>query len=138
MKRIHFDNMKNKVWISMIVLSLVFIITGGFELIEFENPKINKIISVIGFFLQAIYYTRLFWHKNSVQWNDKVIMIRIKPFLGKPLQFDEIKATELDERILNLTKYNGEKITLDLSDFAESDIQKLNEIIVKNTIANNV
>ncbi len=50
----------------MIILSLVFIITGGFELIEFENPKVNKIISAIGFFIQVIYFSRLFWYKNTV------------------------------------------------------------------------
>ena len=138
MKRIHFDNMKNRIWISMIILSLVFIITGGFELIEFTNPKVNKIIYATGFFLQAIYFSRLFWHKNTVQWNDKGIVIRIKSFLGKSLQFDEIKATELNGRILTLTKYNGKTITIDLNDFAESDTQRLNEIMVKNTIANNV
>lgn len=137
-KRIYFDNMKNKLWISMIVLSLVFIITGGFELIEFENPKVNKIISAIGFFLQAIYFSRLFWHKNTVQWNDKGIVIRIKSFLGKSLRFDEIKATELNGKILTLTKSNGKKITIDLNEFEQSDTQKLNEIIIKNTIANNV
>ena len=138
MKRIHFDNMKNRIWISMIMLSLVFIITGGFELIEFTNPKVNKIIYATGFFLQAIYFSRLFWHKNTVQWNDKGIVIRIKSFLGKSLRFDEIKATELNGRILTLTKYNGKTITIDLNDFAESDTQRLNEIMVKNTIANNV
>ena len=138
MKRIHFDNMKNRIWISMIILSLVFIITGGFELIEFTNPKVNKIIYATGFFLQAIYFSRLFWHKNTVQWNDKGIVIRIKSFLGKSLRFDEIKATELNGRILTLTKYNGKTITIDLNDFAESDTQRLNEIMVKNTIANNV
>ena len=138
MKRIHFDKMKNRIWISMIILSLVFIITGGFELIEFTNPKVNKIIYATGFFLQAIYFSRLFWHKNTVQWNDKGIVIRIKSFLGKSLRFDEIKATELNGRILTLTKYNGKTITIDLNDFAESDTQRLNEIMVKNTIANNV
>ena len=138
MKRIHFDNMKNRIWISMIILSLVFIITGGFKLIEFTNPKVNKIIYATGFFLQAIYFSRLFWHKNTVQWNDKGIVIRIKSFLGKSLRFDEIKATELNGRILTLTKYNGKTITIDLNDFAESDTQRLNEIMVKNTIANNV
>ena len=122
----------------MIILSLVFIITGGFELIEFTNPKVNKIIYATGFFLQAIYFSRLFWHKNTVQWNDKGIVIRIKSFLGKSLRFDEIKATELNGRILTLTKYNGKTITIDLNDFAESDTQRLNEIMVKNTIANNV
>ncbi len=137
MKRIHFDNMKNKVWVSMIILSLVFIIIGGFELIEFENPKVNKIISAIGFFLQAIYFSRLFWYKNTVQWNNKGIVIRVKSFFGKSLRFDEIKATELNGKILTLTKTNGKKIILELNEFSESDTHKLNEIMIKNTIANN-
>lgn len=112
MKRIHFDNMKNMIWIYIIILSLIFIITGGFELIEFENPKVNKIISAIEFFLQAIYFSRLFWHRNTVQWNDKGIIIRIKSFLGKSLRFDEIKATELNGKTLTLTKSDGKKLRL--------------------------
>ena len=138
MKRIHFDNMKNRIWISILILSLVFIITGGFELIEFENQKVNKIISAIGFFLQAIYFSRNLWYKNYVQWNKKGANIRINSFWGKSLNFEDIKATELNERKLKITKFNGNNVTIDLNEIAEFDSQKLNEIIIKNTIANTV
>tara|TARA_R110002073_G_C8981772_1_gene537027 strand:- start:51 stop:473 length:423 start_codon:yes stop_codon:yes gene_type:complete len=137
-KKIHFDNMKNWIWIVILILSLIFILAGTFELFEFENPKLNKRISAIGFFLQVIYFSKMFWYKNYVQWNKKGAVVRINSFMGKSLRFDEIKMTELIEKKLIITKDNGNTVTFDLNEIAESDTQKLNEIIVKNTIANNV
>ena len=49
-KKIHFDHMKSWIWIFILFLSLIFILVGFFELFEFENPKLNKRISAIGFF----------------------------------------------------------------------------------------
>ena len=139
MKKIHFYNLgKKNYWIILIFLSLIFILVGFFEPFEFENLKIYKYMSVTGYLLQTLYWSKLFWYKNTVQWNDKGIVIRIKSFLGKSLRFDEIKATELKEKTLTLIKTDGQKITLDLNEIAESDSQKLNEIIMKNTIANTV
>ena len=80
----------------------------------------------------------MFWYKNYVQWNKKGVVVRINSFLGKTLRFDEIKKTELIEKKLIITKDNGTTVTFDLNKTAESDQQKLNEIIVKNTIANTV
>ena len=137
MKRIHFDHLgKGNYWIILIILSLIFIVIGITEPFEFKDERIYKYISATGFFLQVIYFSKLFWYKNIVQWNDKGIVIRIKSFLGKSLRFDEIKATELNGKILTLTKSDGKIITIDLNEFAESDTQKLNEIMIENTIAN--
>ena len=139
MKRIHFDHLgKGNYWIILIILSLIFIVIGIVEPFEFENEKIYKYISATGFLLQAIYFSKLFWYKNTVQWNNKGIVIRIKSFIGKSLRFDEIKATELNGKILTLTKSDEKIITLDLNEFAESDTQKLNEIMIKKPVANNV
>ena len=139
MKKIHFDNLgKKNYWIILILLSLIFILVGFFEPFEFENPKIYKYLSVTGYLFQSLYFSKLFWYKNTVQWNDKGIVIRIKSFFGKTLRFNEIKATELNEKTLTLTKTDGRKITLDLNEFSDSDTQKLNEIMIKNTIANTV
>lgn len=139
MKRIHFDNL-NKNWflITILILSIILLLFGIFEFIPFENPKINKRISGIGFLLQALFFSRMFWYKNYVQWNKKGAVIRINSFMVKSLSFDRIKTTELNEKKLTITKVNGGKITFDLNEIAESDTEKLNEIIVKNTIANNV
>ena len=138
MKRIHFDNLgKNKYWIIIILLSLVLIFIEELP-IEFENPKFYKYLRASGFLLQSIYWSKLFWFKNTIQWNKKGAVIRINSFIGKSLSFDQIKKTELNEDKLIITKNGGEIVTFDLNEIAESDTQKLNEIIVKNTIANTV
>lgn len=138
MKRIHFDNLgKNKYWIIIILLSLFLIFIEELP-IEFENPKIYKYLRTSGFLLQAIYWSKLFWFKNTIQWNKKGAVIRINSFMGKSLSFDQIKKTELNENKLIITKSGGEIVIFDLNEIAESDTQKLNEIIVKNTIANTV
>ena len=111
---------------------------GFFELFEFENPKLNKRISAIGFFLLVVYFSKMFWYKNYVQWNKKGAVIRINSFTSKSLSFDEINKTELNDKKLIITKTNGNKVTFDLKEIEESDTRKLNEILVKNTIANNV
>ena len=130
--------MRNWMWISILILSLLFILGGTFELFEFENPKLNKRISAVGFFLQVIYFSKMFWYKNYVQWNKKGAVIRINSFSAKSLSFDQIKKTELNDKKLIVTKNNGNEVTFDLNEIAESDTQKLNEIITKNTIANTV
>ncbi len=139
MKRIHFDNLnKNLFLITILILSIIFLLVGIFEFIPFENQRINKRISGIGFLLQVLYFSRMFWYKNYVQWNKKGAIVRINSFIGKTLRFDEIKGTELTNENLTITKNDNKTITFDLSKISESDTQKLNEIIIKNTVANNV
>ena len=138
MKRIHFDNMRNKFWIAILILSVICFIIGIFEPIEYSNKDLNKYFLKSGFLLQVLYFSKMFWYKNYVQWNKKGANIRVNSFWGKSLSFDQIKTTELNKKTLTITKNNGNKITLDLNEIAESDSQKLNEIIIKNTIANTV
>ena len=139
MRKIHFENIGGN-WkvLGFMILALVCIILGGFEMIDFTNPKFNKYISSIGFLILTIYFSKTFWYKNYVQWNKKGIVIRIKSFLGKTLKFDEIKETELNENRLTITKTDGNKVQIDLTEIEKSDTQKLNEIILKNTIASRV
>ncbi|CAM4036190.1 MULTISPECIES: hypothetical protein [Flavobacterium] len=136
MKRIHFENKRNWIWIAIGFFSLVLTFTGTFEFFDFENPKLNKRIRAIGFFIQFIYYSRFFWYKNYVQLKKKGALVRINSRFGKTLNFNQIKKTELIEKKIIITKTNGNKITFDLNEIEESDTQKLNEIIMKNTITN--
>jgi len=139
MKKIHFDNLrKNNFLIIILILSLILILIGFFQPFEIENQKVYKYLNVVGFLLQTIYWSKLFWFKNTVLWNKKGAVIRINSFFGESLSFDQIKKTELNEKKLIITKSGGEIITFDLNEFVESDTQKLNEIITKNTIANTV
>ena|SRR5690606_23436591 len=138
MEKIYFDNLRNNFWIGIFILSTLCLIFGIFEIIEFSNPDINGYIRKSGFLLQALYFSKMFWYKNYVQWNKLGAVIRINSLFGKSFKFLEVQSTELNNKILTITKINGEKITVDLNKISESDIQKLNEVIVKNTIANSV
>lgn len=131
--RIHFDNLNNNWFLNVIlILSILFLLVGIFELIPFENPIINKRISGTGFLLQTLYFSRMFWYKNYVQWNKEGAVVRINSILGKTLQFKKVKTVELTDEKLIVTKINGKKTIVDVSEIAESDIQILNKIILKN------
>lgn len=105
MERIKFDKIQsNWFFISIILLSIVCIIFGFFEIIKFENPKINKFISAIGCFSQALFFSRMFWFKNYVQWNKRGIVIRVKSFLGKSISFEDIRCSELYDDVLTIYK----------------------------------
>lgn len=139
MQRIHFDNLsKNWFLITVLIMSILFLLFGIFELIPFENPKVNKGISGLGFLLQVLFFSRMFWYKNYVGWNKKGATIRINSILGKSIMFDNIKGVELDKKKLIITQKNGKNLMFDLNEIAESDTQKLNEILVKNAIANSL
>ena len=132
MKRIKFDNLKtNWLFISLILISIFCIIFGFFEIIEFENPKINKRISAIGYLLQAIFFSRMFWFKNYVQWNKKGIVVRIKSFFGKSISFENVKNSKLENNILTIYENNGKSYNFDLTEIDEKDSKKLNVIINK-------
>ena len=132
MKRIKFDNLQtNCLFISLILISIFCIIFGFFEIIEFENPKINKRISAIGYLSQAIFFSRMFWFKNYVQWNKKGIVVRIKSFFGKSISFENVKNSKLENNILTIYENNGKSYNFDLTEIDEKDSKKLNEIINK-------
>lgn len=133
MKRIKFDNLQtNWFFISLILISLLCMIFGFFEIIEFENPKINKRISAMGYLSQAIFFSRMFWFKNYVQWNKKGIVIRIKSFFGKSISFENVKNSKLENNILTIYENKGKNYNFDLTEIDEKDSKKLSEIINKH------
>lgn len=133
MKRIHFQNNKNWLWITVLVLSLIFILVGTFELIKFENPKTNNTICLVGYCLQILFYCNHFWRKNYVQWNKTNMIIRIDSWTGNNIRFNTIETTQLIDKKLIITKDNGDKVTFDMTQIQEADTQKLLDIILKNT-----
>ncbi|NRR93357.1 hypothetical protein HSX10_17420 [Winogradskyella undariae] len=141
MKKIHFGNLNKKgrwILLPLILIGLFLIINGAFDFIEFVNPKINKYLNAIGYLIVFGFSTQMFWYQNYVQWNKRGILIRIKSFFGKNINFKEIKSSELNDKKLIITETYGNKIEIDLSHILESDIEKLMDIINKNTIANTV
>lgn len=133
MKKIYFDDMKNKVWIAILLFALVLILIGGFKVFEFKDPKVNNWISAAGFMLHILYFSRIFWHRNVVQWNKKGVYLRVNSYAGKSLKFNQIKNTELANNKLIVTKINNKKLIFNLNNIEDADTQKLNEIFITNT-----
>ena len=130
MNRIKFHNFQTN-WfiISLTLLSLFCLIFGVFEIIEFENPKINKRISAIGYLSQAVFISRMFWFKNYVQWNKKGLTLRINHFWGKSISFEDIETSRLEDDVLTIYKKDGVSYNFDLKNVDENDSKKLNDII---------
>lgn len=135
MEKIYFDNLRNNFSTGLFILSALCLIFGIFELIEFSNSDIHGNLRKTGFLLQALYFSKMFWYKNYVQWNKLGAVIRINSIFGKSIKFVDVRSTEINNKILTVTKTSGEKITFNLKQISESDIQKFNEVIVNNTIA---
>ncbi len=132
MKKLHFDNLAQQIqWIILLVLSIVLILLGLFKPFEFQNPKIYKYLSMFGFLTQVVFYSRLFWYKNNVQWNKKGIVIRIKPYFGKSILFEEIKAVELHENSMTIIRSSGSDLSIDLLEIRISDREKLFQLLNK-------
>ena len=121
---------------TILILSIIFLLFGIFELIPFENPEINQNIRAVGFLLQTIYFSRMFWFKNYIQWNKKGAVIKINSFRSKSLSFNEITTTEINDEKLVVTTINEKVTTFNLRNIIKSDFQRLNDIIVSNSVAN--
>ncbi|QDO93916.1 hypothetical protein FNB79_07935 [Formosa sediminum] len=134
MKRIHFDEMKKEFRIGILMLSLVLIILGVFEIFEFEDSKLNKRLVILGYMLQILYYSKMFWYKNYVQWNTKGAHIKVNSFIGKSLRFNQIKTTEINDENLIVTKKNDKRIIINLNGIEKLDTQKLYKLILNHSM----
>ena len=134
MKKIHFDHIGGDwKWAFLFAISLIFILTGFFELIDFGIPVVNQWLIITGFFIHAVFLSKLFWHKNVVQWNKKGVVIRIKSYFGRSLRFSDIESTQLNDQKLKITTKSGKLFLFDLSEFSDSDSLKLINILANRT-----
>ncbi len=134
MKKIHFNQLTFKNWTSLLLLiSLVFILIGSFEIIDFEYKRTNKILTSIGFSIQAIYYSKMFWYKNYVEWNKLGMNIKINRLISKSIKFDNVEKLEIDNTNLKIIqKYGREKI-FEIHNIESNDLEKLLKIIKQNS-----
>ncbi len=136
MRNIHFDNIGgNPKYIAMMIIAILCMVVGTFELIDFDNPKINKYLFITGILTVTIFLSKMFWYRNYVQWNKKGAVIRLNSFTTKSVRFDEIRATALNDEEFLLKKRDGETLAFNLHNIVKSDAQKLNEIVKENTAA---
>jgi hypothetical protein len=134
MKKIHFNHLTFKNWTSVLMLiSLVFILIGSFEIIEFEYKRTNKILASIGFFIQATYYSKMFWYKNYVEWNKQGMNIKINRLISKSITFKNVAKLELHNSNLKIIQKSGSDKIFEIHNIASTDLEKLVKIITQNS-----
>lgn len=134
MKKIHFNHLTFKNWTSLLmIISLVLILVGSFEIIDFEYKRTNKILASIGFFIQTIYFSKMFWYKNYVEWNKLGMNIKINSLISKSLTFKNVEKLELDITNLKIIQKSGREKTFEIHNIASNDLEKLVKIIEQNS-----
>jgi hypothetical protein len=136
MKRIYFNHISG--WKNGIIIipTLICFLISSFELFNEPYTQWNKRIFGIGSVLLVIFFLKMTYGRYYVGWNKVGITIRIKSFLGKSFNFKDVKSTDLQNGILTVVKKDGIKIELDLREIEKSDVDRLSEILIKNTVAN--
>lgn len=136
MNRIHFENLdKKNPWSFLMALSLILVIAGLIYRFKGGNDSNDDLMISSGCFLQAVYFSRIFWYKNNVHWNNTGFTIRVNSFFGRTINYKSIRTTSLSGNALTLTKTNGQEVLIDLSSIEEADIEELNETIRQKQIA---
>lgn len=87
-------------------------------------------VSTTGFLLQVVFWLKMFWYRNYVNWNTKGINIRINSVLGKSLAFDRIKSIEIADKRITITKKDEEILLLNLVEFKDDDVERLYTILM--------
>ncbi|NQX82209.1 MAG: hypothetical protein HRT66_09490 [Flavobacteriaceae bacterium] len=136
MKNIHFHILKILSLESALLIFSIILIFGGLGLyssIDMEYEEIGKQMSTYGFLLQAVFHSRMFWFRNTVQYNKLGMVIRIKSFFGKSITFSRVEKVELNENQLVIYRFLGKIITIDMSDITKEDSYKLYCIIIEKS-----
>lgn len=129
MEKIYFDRLRWKnPWNVLPVLAFFFIFLsiGGYYYWAFESKILNIFLLAIHSLL-VLYFSRLYWYKNTIQWNRKACVIRIKPyrFIGKTLYFNQIKSIQKKENVLYATLLDNKMIHFDLTQIRIADQNRL-------------
>ena len=139
MKRIKFIDLSWKNPISLLfiipsVIFLVFILLNTFEVFSFQNDQLNKVIFLLFFALQFIFFSRIFFFKNAFEYNKLAINLRINKFFPKNIRFSDIARIVFRENKFIITKFGGKSVEINLQNVLEDDKIKLKEIF-KNHIS---
>lgn len=130
MKRIHFDKLSgNWVRIGWMIASLILILTGYGILFDYEN----SLVSALGFLIQIIILSRIFWYKNFVQWNKKGIVIKTHVLKSKSITFEDIDKIYAEENLISLELNRGKTIEINLEHIHDTDKNNLLRILIENS-----
>ena len=133
MKKIHFNDMTNYYWLSLLILALALIILATFEMVPLENPKHYNYLRVMGFVFISIFFVKDIVFKNYVRWNRKFIFIRLNSWKSQNIKFKQILSWEQYDEKLNINTLGGKNFQFDLKAFRKQDQEKLGNILSQHT-----
>jgi hypothetical protein len=130
MKKIHFNHLRFKNWCTLIIaLAFICVIAGFFELFPFHNEKNHSKVSALGSLLTAIYYSKMFWYRNYVEWNKLGMNIKLNKWTSKAITFNEVKNVTLSDTILKITGKSQVEHLFQIQSIEPQDVKKLVAII---------
>lgn len=133
MKKIHFNPLRFKSWSTIIIaVAFICIVAGFFEIIPFGNTKNHSKVSALGSLLIAIYYSKIFWYRNYVEWNKLGMNIKLNQWLLKSIRFDEVKDVVVTATTLTIIEKSGSKKIFQTDLINPDDVDKLVTILREN------
>jgi len=134
MERITFDNLQNTKARIIIILAGVLTLIGVFKPFNLFSEEIYKWLFALGVLLQTLFFSRMFWFKNYVQWNKKGMVIKLNSRFGfgKSIKFEEIKTINFGVDTIEITLFGGRnKKVVNISNIDLADRQTLRQILRK-------
>ncbi|MEB8346398.1 hypothetical protein OO010_10090 [Flavobacteriaceae bacterium KMM 6898] len=131
MKHIHFNKLNRFQSIILLLIGLGLILIGFYKNYLGEGSLWSTSSTVIGYLFFGLHFSKMFWHKNYVEWNKKGIVYKIKTRFGKTLRFNQIGGAVLKNDMLFITLTDGSLMEIDLHDVFPEDQEKLREIFMK-------
>lgn len=128
MKHIHFNKLNQFQSIILLLIGLLLILLGFYKDYLGEGSQWTTWSSVVGYLFFGLHFSKMFWHKNYVEWNKKGIVYKIKTRFGKTLRFNQVGGAALKSDVLFITLSDGSIIEIDLRDVFSEDQKKLHEI----------
>ncbi len=131
MKHIHFNKLNRFQSIILLLIGLVLILIGFYKDYLGQGSFWTSASTVIGYIFFGLHFSKMFWHKNYVEWNKKGVVYRIKTRFGKTLRFNQVGNVSLKNDVLFVTLVDGSKTEIDLHEVFPEDQKKLQEIFIK-------
>jgi hypothetical protein len=134
MKRIFFDDMTHSIWVWLSILSVVLVINGAFGFFILINPFIHNVFYIIGFLIPVLFFGKMLFYRNYVQWNKKGILIRLNARIGGiSMKYREIESVAESDDSIIVVKKDGRRHELNTTHINSSDIKRLKDILFRHS-----
>jgi len=111
--------------IAIILMGLAF-----FEVLDEEDSKLNKILTLIAYVMIALHFAQSLWYKYYISYNKKGITIRLSRNILQERTFQFKYLNEINEKDGIITfNYRNKPEEIYLKEFRVDDINKLVQIL---------